>query len=81
MNDKVNQLAQANVQLIKSIHNQYLDKVQTVVHQSVLNGKLNRDLLKSLKEIGNITEKEPNWSQEINQANLTERLTKHGRRR
>ncbi|MEE3609691.1 phage minor head protein [Avibacterium paragallinarum] len=57
VNDKVNQLAQANVQLIKSIHNQYLDKVQTVVHQSVLNGKLNRDLLKSLKEIGNITEK------------------------
>lgn len=57
VNDKVNQLAQANVQLIKSVHSQYLDKVQTTVHQSVLSGKLNRDLLKEIKEIGNVSER------------------------
>ncbi|STO60119.1 phage Mu protein gp30-like protein [Canicola haemoglobinophilus] len=54
--EKVNLLTTANTQLIKSISNQYLDKVQTAVTQSVMTGKLNADLAKEIRQIGNVTE-------------------------
>lgn len=54
--EKVNLLTTANTQLIKSISSQYLDKVQTAVTQSVMTGKLNADLAKEIRQIGNVTE-------------------------
>lgn len=53
--EKVNLLTTANTQLIKSISSQYLDKVQTAVTQSVMTGKLNADLAKEIRQIGNVT--------------------------
>lgn len=55
--EKVNAMTTANVQLIKSIHSQYLDKVQNAVTQAVVNGTLNKDLVQQIKDIGKTTEK------------------------
>ena len=55
--EKVNAMTTANVQLIKSIRSQYLDKVQNAVTQAVVNGKLNKDLVRQIKDIGKTTEK------------------------
>ena len=55
--EKVNAMTTANVQLIKSIRSQYLDKVQNAVTQAVVNGKLNKDLAQQIKDIGKTTEK------------------------
>lgn len=55
--EKVNAMTTANVQLIKSISSQYLDKVQNAVTQAVVNGKSNKDLVQQIKDIGKTTEK------------------------
>ena len=55
--EKVNAMTTANVQLIKSIHSQYLDKVQNAVTQAMVNGTLNKDLAQQIKDIGKTTEK------------------------
>lgn len=55
--EKVNAMTTANVQLIKSIHSQYLDKVQNAVTQSLVKGTLNKDLVQQIKDIGKTTEK------------------------
>ena len=55
--EKVNAMTTANVQLIKSIRSQYLDKVQNAVTQAVVNGALNKDLVQQIKDIGKTTEK------------------------
>lgn len=55
--EKVNTMTTANVQLIKSIRSQYLDKVQNAVTQSLVKGTLNKDLVQQIKDIGKTTEK------------------------
>ena len=55
--EKVNAMTTANVQLIKSIRSQYLDKVQNTVTQSLVKGTLNKDLVQQIKDIGKTTEK------------------------
>ena len=55
--EKVNAITTANVQLIKSIRSQYLDKVQNAVTQAMVNGTLNKDLVQQIKDIGKTTEK------------------------
>ena len=55
--EKVNAMTTANVQLIKSIRSQYLDKVQNAVTQAMVNGTLNKDLVQQIKDIGKTTEK------------------------
>lgn len=55
--EKVNAMTTANVQLIKSIHSQYLDKVQNAVTQSLVKGTRNKDLVQQIKDIGKTTEK------------------------
>lgn len=55
--EKVNAMTTANVQLIKSIRSQYLDKVQNAVTQAVMNGTLNKDLVQQIKDLGKTTEK------------------------
>lgn len=55
--EKVNAMTTANVQLIKSIRSQYLDKVQNTVTQAVVNGTLNKDLVQQIKDLGKTTEK------------------------
>lgn len=54
--EKANVMTAANVQLIKSIHSQYLDKVQTAVTQGVVSGKTNAEIAKQIREIGGVTE-------------------------
>lgn len=55
--EKVNAMTSANVQLIKSIRSQYLDKVQNAVTQALVSGSLNKDLTAQIKSIGQTTEK------------------------
>ncbi len=55
--EKVNAMTAANVQLIKSIRSQYLDKVQNAVTQALVSGSLNKDLAVQIKAIGQMTEK------------------------
>lgn len=55
--EKVETMTAANVQLIKSIHSQYLDKVQNAVTQALVSGTLNKDLSAQIKAIGQTTEK------------------------
>ena len=55
--EKLNAMTTANVQLIKSIRSQYLDKVQNAVTQAMVNGTLNKDLAQQIKDIGKTTEK------------------------
>jgi uncharacterized protein HI_1407 len=55
--EKVNAMTTANVQLIKSIRSQYLDKVQNAVTQALVSGSLNKDLTAQIKSIGQTTEK------------------------
>lgn len=55
--EKVNAMTTDNVQLIKSIRSQYLDKVQNAVTQAVVSGTLNKDLVQQIKDIGKTTEK------------------------
>lgn len=54
--ERVEQLTTANVALIKSIHSQYLDKVQNAVLQAQIKGELNADLANKIKQIGGVTE-------------------------
>lgn len=54
---KVNAMTSANVQLIKSIRSQYLDKVKNAVTQAMVSGSLNKDLATQIKDIGQTTEK------------------------
>lgn len=55
--EKVNAMTTANVQLIKSIRSQYLDKVQNAVTQALVSGSLNKDLAAQIKALGQTTEK------------------------
>ena len=55
--EKVNALTAGNIQLIKSIRSQYLDKVQNAVMQAMVKGTLNKDLAEQIKDLGKITEK------------------------
>ena len=55
--EKVNAMTSANVQLIKSIRSQYLDKVQNAVMQAMVKGTLNKDLATQIKALGQTTEK------------------------
>ena len=55
--EKVNAMTSANVQLIKSIRSQYLDKVQNAVTQALVGGSLNKDLTTQIKALGQTTEK------------------------
>lgn len=55
--EKVNALTAGNVQLIKSIRSQYLDKVQNAVMQAMVKGTLNKDLAAQIKDLGKTTEK------------------------
>ncbi|HHF6216565.1 TPA: phage minor head protein [Haemophilus influenzae] len=47
-----------NIQLIKSIRAQYLDKVQNAVMQAMVRGSLNKDLAAQIKDLGKTTEKQ-----------------------
>ena len=55
--ERVNTLTAGNVQLIKSIRSQYLDKVQNAVMQAMVRGSLNKDLAAQIKDLGKTTEK------------------------
>ena len=55
--EKVNALTAGNIQLIKSIRSQYLDKVQNAVMQAMVQGSLNKDLAAQIKDLGKTTEK------------------------
>lgn len=55
--EKVNALTAGNIQLIKSIRSQYLDKVQNAVMQAMVKGTLNKDLATQIKDFGKTTEK------------------------
>lgn len=55
--EKVEMATLANIQLIRSIHSQYLDKVQNIITQSALSGKLLKEIKSEIKEAGKITEK------------------------
>ncbi|HHF4933867.1 TPA: phage head morphogenesis protein [Haemophilus influenzae] len=55
--EKVNALTAGNIQLIKSIRSQYLDKVQNAVMQAMVRGSLNKDLAAQIKDLGKTTEK------------------------
>lgn len=55
--ERVNTLTAGNVQLIKSIRSQYLDKVQNAVMQAMVKGSLNKDLAAQIKDLGKTTEK------------------------
>lgn len=55
--EKVNALTAGNIQLIKSIRSQYLDKVQNAVMQAMVKGALNKDLAAQIKDLGKTTEK------------------------
>ena len=50
--ERVNELTVSNIQLIKSIRTQYLDKVQNSVMQAMVQGTLNKDLAEQLKKLG-----------------------------
>ena len=50
--ERVNELTISNIQLIKSIRTQYLDKVQNAVMQAMVQGTLNKDLAEQLKKLG-----------------------------
>lgn len=50
--ERVNELTVSNIQLIKSIRTQYLDKVQNTVMQAMVQGTLNKDLAEQLKKLG-----------------------------
>lgn len=50
--ERVNELTVSNIQLIKSIRTQYLDKVQNAVMQAMVHGTLNKDLGEQLKKLG-----------------------------
>lgn len=50
--ERVNELTVSNIQLIKSIRTQYLDKVQNAVMQAMVQGSLNKDLAEQLKKLG-----------------------------
>lgn len=50
--ERVHELTVSNIQLIKSIHTQYLDKVQNAVMQAMVQGTLNKDLGEQLKKLG-----------------------------
>ncbi|HHV6841313.1 TPA: phage head morphogenesis protein [Haemophilus influenzae] len=53
----MNTLTAGNIQLIKSIRSQYLDKVQNAVMQAMVRGSLNKDLAAQIKDLGKTTEK------------------------
>ncbi|HHE8949886.1 TPA: phage minor head protein [Haemophilus influenzae] len=55
--ERVNALTAGNIQLIKSIRSQYLDKVQNTVMQAMVRGSLNKDLAAQVKDLGKTTEK------------------------
>lgn len=55
--ERANTLTAGNVQLIKSIRSQYLDKVQNAVMQAMVKGTLNKDLAAQIKDLGKTTEK------------------------
>ena len=55
--EKVSALTAGNIQLIKSIRSQYLDKVQNAVMQAMVRGSLNKDLATQIKALGQTTEK------------------------
>lgn len=55
--ERVNALTAGNIQLIKSIRSQYLDKVQNAVMQAMVRGSLNKDLAAQIKDLGKTTEK------------------------
>lgn len=55
--ERVNALTAGNIQLIKSIRAQYLDKVQNAVMQAMVRGSLNKDLAAQIKDLGKTTEK------------------------
>lgn len=50
--ERVNELTVSNIQLIRSIRTQYLDKVQNAVMQAMVQGALNKDLGEQLKKLG-----------------------------
>lgn len=50
--ERVHELTVSNIQLIKSIRTQYLDKVQNAVMQAMIQGTLNKDLGEQLKKLG-----------------------------
>lgn len=50
--ERVNELTVSNIQLIKSIRTQYLDKVQNAVMQAMVQGTLNKDLAEQIKKLG-----------------------------
>lgn len=50
--ERINELTVSNIQLIKSIRTQYLDKVQNAVMQAMVQGSLNKDLAEQLKKLG-----------------------------
>lgn len=54
--ERVQQLTQANIALIKSIPSQYLDKVMLAVTQAQIKGLPTSELAKEIQKIGKITE-------------------------
>lgn len=73
--EKVNAMTTANVQLIKSIRSQYLDKVQNAVTQAMVSGTLNKDLAAQIKAIGQTTEKRAEFIARDQSSKLNAALT------
>ena len=73
--EKVNAMTTANVQLIKSIRSQYLDKVQNAVTQAMVSGILNKDLAAQIKAIGQTTEKRAEFIARDQSSKLNAALT------
>lgn len=74
--EKLEQLTTANVQLIKSIHSQYLDKIQASVMQAQVKGTPTKELAKQIQEIGGVTEKRAKLIARDQSAKINASLTK-----
>ncbi|WP_439236382.1 phage minor head protein [Lonepinella koalarum] len=57
VSEKLTAYTEANVQLIKSIQSQYLDKIQSIVTMSATRGGSVKDLTTEIKKIGDVTDK------------------------
>jgi len=57
VSEKLTAYTEANVQLIKSIQSQYLDKIQSIVTMSATRGGSVKDLTTEIKKIGGVTDK------------------------
>lgn len=71
----VNDAITANVQLIKSIPNQYLDKVEQIVINGIQSGQRAESMVKAIQELGFSTEKRAKLIARDQTGKLTSKLT------